>query len=77
MLMGKNQTILTWEENLSQCLPLSEKRYSRHKSAYGINNYAFDYIKKSYISKGFYNEKTKQWKTYSFQNQRMNYADTG
>lgn len=50
MLIGKSQTILKLEENLSPYLPLNEKGYSRHKSD-EINKNGFDYILKLYASK--------------------------
>lgn len=57
MLIGKkNQTILKLEENLSPCLPLSEKGYSRHKSD-EINNNGFDYILRTPCIKNIW-----QWK---------------
>lgn len=53
MLIGKNQTILKLEENLSPCLPLDEKGYSRHKSD-EINNNGFDYILKTLCIKSIW-----------------------
>lgn len=56
MLIGKNQTILKLEENLSLYLPLNEKGYFRHKSEETDNN-KFDYILKTLCIKSIW-----QWK---------------
>lgn len=53
MLIGKNQTILKLEENLSLYLPLNEKGYFRHKSEETDNN-KFDYILKTLCIKSIW-----------------------
>jgi hypothetical protein len=50
--MKENKAMLRLETNLSLCLPLSEKLYSRQKNN-GMNNNRFDYLKKFMYQKEY------------------------